>query len=87
MVNLTRALATILNVTKQILNHFVNAAPLHEFMTPQEPDWVVTPFHLHVERVLAAITEPPCDSSKGALLASRTSFVRDGNVIRAIRAS
>jgi predicted HD phosphohydrolase len=49
--------------------------------------WKVTAFDAHVERILAAITEPPCDAKRAAELSARTSFIRDGNRIAGIRSS
>eukprot|EP00038_Savillea_parva_P014677 m.11769 g.11769 ORF g.11769 m.11769 type:complete len:546 (+) comp2872_c0_seq1:48-1685(+) len=53
----------------------------------KDPTRKVEPFAGHVERILAAITEPPCDATHAAELSARTSFIREGNVIAGIRAS
>lgn len=50
-------------------------------------DWKVPPFHTHVERILSAVTEPPCGIERASELAARTSFIRVGNVIAGIRAA
>lgn len=53
----------------------------------KEISWHVPPLSAYVPRILAVITEHKCDAAKASELAARTSFVREGNVIKGIRSS